>query len=132
MHPKPAKPSKSVPSYPELVQFLVEPFLDHPEGLKVDVEALKGQQRVWVRLAFAAQDKGKVFGRGGRNIQAIRTILETAAKEANQSLYLDIYNDKDNTPKNSRSNSRQRSNSSGRQRSSRRNSAKPAPKPRSQ
>lgn len=129
MHPK---QSKSLPSYPELVQFLVEPFLDTPEVLKVDVEQLKGQQRVWVRLAFADQDKGKVFGRGGRNIQAIRTILETAAKEANQSLYLDIYNDGDNSPRKSRTNNRQRSNSSGRRRRSGKNSSKPTPKPRPQ
>jgi hypothetical protein len=132
MHPKQAKQSPSLPSYPKLVQFLVEPFLDTPEMLKVDVEQLKGRQRVWVRLAFADQDKGKVFGRGGRNIQAIRTILETAAKEANQSLYLDIYNDKEGSPRKSRNNSRKRSNSSGRQRRSGNSSSKPAPKPRPQ
>lgn len=51
----------------------------------------QGNTKAWVRLAFEGEDKGRVFGRGGRNIQAIRTVIEAAAKAANQSVYLDIY-----------------------------------------
>jgi hypothetical protein len=32
-----------------------------------------------------------VFGRGGRNIQAIRTVIQAAAQAAGQSVHLDIY-----------------------------------------
>jgi uncharacterized protein len=49
------------------------------------------QSRAWVRLAFDDPDKGRVYGRGGRNIQAIRTTLEAIAQTVGQSLYLDIY-----------------------------------------
>lgn len=42
-------------------------------------------------MAIEGEDKGRVFGRGGRNIQAIRTVLEAAATIKGQSLYLDIY-----------------------------------------
>lgn len=42
-------------------------------------------------MAFEDPEKGRVFGRGGRNIQAIRTVLEAAAGTAGQSIYLDIY-----------------------------------------
>lgn len=79
------------PDYPGLVQFLVTPFLESPESLSVDCEHFNQNQRVWVRLAFEGTDKGRVYGRGGRNIQAIRTVLETAATAAGQSLYLEIY-----------------------------------------
>ncbi len=49
------------------------------------------QKRAWIRIAFEGTDKGKVFGRGGRNIQAIRTVIAAAAQAAGHSVYLDIY-----------------------------------------
>ncbi|MFE1746223.1 KH domain-containing protein [Coleofasciculus sp. H7-2] len=81
----------SPPDYASLVQFLVQPFLESPKLLSVDCEMSQSNTKVWVRLAFEGEDKGRVFGRGGRNIQAIRTVIEAAAKAANQSVYLDIY-----------------------------------------
>jgi predicted RNA-binding protein YlqC (UPF0109 family) len=79
------------PDYTGLVRFLLEPLLDSTESLKIDCEQLNHNQRVWIRVAFEASEKGRVYGRGGRNLQAIRTVLETAAIAAGQSLYLDIY-----------------------------------------
>ena len=75
-------------------------FLEKAESLHVDCEHLTSNQKVWLRVAFDTEDKGKVFGRGGRNIQAVGTILQTAATNANQLLHLDIYNsdrNKENT-----------------------------------
>lgn len=42
-------------------------------------------------MAFEDPEKGRVFGRGGRNIQAIRTVLAAAAQTVGESIYLDIY-----------------------------------------
>ena len=81
-----------IPNYSKLVEFLVEPLLESPKSLSVDSEKIKSSQKVWVRLAINEVDKGRVYGKGGRNIQAIRTILITAASTVGQSLYLDIYN----------------------------------------
>ena len=78
-------------NYAGLVQFLIEPFLESPESLKIDCEILPSKPRVWIRLAIDGEDKGRVFGRGGRNIQAIRTVLEASARFNGQTLYLDIY-----------------------------------------
>lgn len=85
------------PDYLGLVEFLVEPLLESPDALKVDCEQANNKQRVWIRLAFEATDKGRVFGRGGRNLQAIRNVLQTAATSVGQSLYLDIYDLQDDT-----------------------------------
>ncbi|AFY32096.1 KH domain-containing protein [Calothrix sp. PCC 7507] len=79
------------PNYDELVRFLVQPFLESPESLRVDCEISHTLKRAWIRIAFESTDKGKVFGRGGRNIQAIRTVIAAAAEAAGQSVYLDIY-----------------------------------------
>lgn len=93
------------PDYVGLVSFLVKPFLESPESLSVDCEHIKNKQRVWIRLAFEGTDLGRVFGRGGRNIQAIRTVLKAAAALAGQSLYLDVYGSQDSAPPPSRDNS---------------------------
>lgn len=81
----------AMPDYEGLVRFLVEPFLESPESLRVDCELMESKPKAWIRVAFDDPEKGRVFGRGGRNIQAIRTVLEATAKAAGQSIYLDIY-----------------------------------------
>ncbi len=85
------KSSTTSPDYVELVRFLIQPFLDSPESLSVDCEMSYTRNRAWIRIAFESSDKGKVFGRGGRNIQAIRTVVAAAAAATGHSVYLDIY-----------------------------------------
>jgi predicted RNA-binding protein YlqC (UPF0109 family) len=79
------------PDYVGLVRFLIEPFLESPTSLRVDCEKSNANERVWIRLAFEGSDKGRVFGRGGRNIQAIRTVIQAVAQAAGQFAHLDIY-----------------------------------------
>lgn len=94
-NPETAAPSlpvtASIPDYPGIVRFLLEPFLEDTHSIRLDCERLKGSDKVWVRLAFAESERGRVFGRGGRNIQAIRTVLGATAALAGQQVYLDIY-----------------------------------------
>lgn len=87
--------SQSKPDYDGLVRFLIEPLLDSPELLSFDCEQIVSTRRVWIRLAFEESEKGKVYGRGGRNIQAVRTILQTSAQLAGDTLYLEIYEDQE-------------------------------------
>jgi hypothetical protein len=86
-----ASSSATSPDYVRLVQFLLTPLIESPQSLSIDCEQSKQNQKIWLRLAFEGSDRGRVFGRGGRNIQAIRTVLEAAAATVNQSIYLDIY-----------------------------------------
>ncbi|NMG06117.1 KH domain-containing protein [Brasilonema sp. UFV-L1] len=79
------------PDYVGLVRFLMQPFLDYPQSLSIDCEMSYTRNRAWIRIAFESSDKGKVFGRGGRNIQAIRTVIAASAQAAGHSVYLDIY-----------------------------------------
>jgi predicted RNA-binding protein YlqC (UPF0109 family) len=118
------------PDYVGLVRFLVEPFLESPQRLSVDCERSNAKERVWIRLAFEGADKGRVFGRGGRNIQAIRTVIQAAAQAAGQSVHLDIY---ESPSEASRRESASGGRSGERRGSPRRSSiSKPAPKFRSQ
>lgn len=79
------------PDYRTLVRYLVEPLIEDQQSLRVDIESTGGGKRVWVRLSFDAQDRGRVFGRGGRTLQAIRQVMTTAARLAEQTLRLEIY-----------------------------------------
>ena len=79
------------PDYAQLVRFLIQPFLESPNSLSVDCEISANTSRVWIRVAFEGEDKGRVFGRGGRNIHNIRTVIAAAATLAGDSVYLDIY-----------------------------------------
>jgi len=88
-NPSPTTPNE--PQYGELVRYLLTPLLNFPESLRIDCEFTNQNQRVWIRLALASSDQGKLFGRGGRNLDSIRTVLNAAARAANQSVYLDIY-----------------------------------------
>ncbi|MBE9128281.1 MULTISPECIES: KH domain-containing protein [unclassified Coleofasciculus] len=89
--PVPENARYTEPNYVDLVRFLIQPFLESPSSLSVDCEKSHGNERVWIRVAFEGEDKGRVFGRGGRNIQAIRTVIQGVAQAANQFAHLDIY-----------------------------------------
>jgi predicted RNA-binding protein YlqC (UPF0109 family) len=79
------------PDYEGLLSFLMTPFLDTPDELKTDTEQLAGKRRILLRVAFSESDRGRMFGRGGRNIQAIRTVLETTAALYDERVSLDVY-----------------------------------------
>ncbi|MGB5714664.1 MAG: KH domain-containing protein, partial [Waterburya sp.] len=109
--------------YEKLVRFLIEPFLEDPQTLSVNLETNPNNRKIWLRIAFDKGDRGKVFGRGGRNIQAIRTTIQTAAVAHNDSVFLDIYSDE--PPKSDDFGRRERSSDNNRRKSS---PSKPAPK----
>lgn len=118
--------------YAKLVRFLIQPFLESPDSLSVDCEISPNTARVWIRVAFEGEDKGRVFGRGGRNIQAIRTVIAAAAALAGHSVYLDIYGSgATNTLSGSESGSEEEERVAPAKPREQRDVAKPVPKPRS-
>jgi predicted RNA-binding protein YlqC (UPF0109 family) len=112
--------------YEQLARFLIEPFLEDPQSLKIDSEPNPQSKKIWLRVAFDPSDRGKVFGRGGRNIQAIRTTIQTAAAVQNESVFLDIYSDE--PPQSDNSARRERSASGSGNNRRRQSPSKPAPK----
>ncbi|MGD1899244.1 MAG: KH domain-containing protein [Phormidesmis sp.] len=78
--------------YEALARFLMEPFLDKPEELKFHSESLAGGKKLWLRAAFNEdEDKGRVFGRGGRNIKAIRKAIMAAGKLQEKTVNLSVF-----------------------------------------
>jgi len=88
---QPSTPNPATPDYAGLVRFLLQPFLEIPDSLKVDCEVLPRKSRVLIRVAFDGEDRGRVYGRGGRNIQAIRMVLQGVAQSVGYALHLDVF-----------------------------------------
>ncbi len=88
---QPATPNPATPDYAGLVKYLLQPFLEIPESLKVDCEVLHRKSRILIRVAFDGEDRGRVYGRGGRNIQAIRVVLQGVAQSVGYALHLDVF-----------------------------------------
>lgn len=78
-------------NYVHLVRFLISPFLDAPELLKVDCETSPRTMRVLIRLAVEGDDKGRMLGRGGRNVQAVRAVVQAVAQAAGHLVHLEVF-----------------------------------------
>ncbi|MEA5421132.1 KH domain-containing protein [Spirulina sp. CCNP1310] len=80
-----------LPDYAALVEFLIAPLLDSPDTLRINCEYVRGKTAVLVRVAFGEADQGRVLGRGGRNIEAVRTVLTATAENAGQTARLEVF-----------------------------------------
>jgi uncharacterized protein len=73
----------------ELLTYLVEGLVDEPEEVSVE-QFEEDDGTVVLELAVAADDYGKVIGRGGRTAQALRTVVRASAVSAQRRVLLDI------------------------------------------
>lgn len=60
----------------DLVAYMAKAIVDRPE--KVEVNGIEGENSVVIELKVAKDDVGKVIGKQGKTITAIRTILNAA------------------------------------------------------
>lgn len=70
----------------ELVRFLVESLVEHPDALSITRSEGEGSVRFDIELD--PEDVGKVIGRGGRIIKAIRTLARAAG--STEDLHIDV------------------------------------------
>lgn len=72
----------------ELVEYIAKNLVDNPE--EVDIRQVDREKTVVLELKVSPPDVGKVIGRGGRTVKAIRTILSAAATRASKRAVLDV------------------------------------------
>jgi len=73
----------------EFIESVVQQLVDKPD--EVNVEAVESEQTVIYELTVGDGDYGKVIGKRGRNISAIRTILFAInAKEGGKRARLEV------------------------------------------
>jgi len=71
-----------------LVRYLVESLVDSPETVRI--EATESGDTVRFAVELDADDVGKVIGRGGRIIKAIRTLARAAGSAEGRHVEVDI------------------------------------------
>jgi predicted RNA-binding protein YlqC (UPF0109 family) len=72
----------------ELVTFLVKSLADHPDKVSVDQSEQNGS--LHLKLNVAEEDKGKIIGKQGKVIKAIRAVVSAAAVKSGKRTSVDI------------------------------------------
>ncbi len=71
-----------------LVEYIVTELVDHPEQILIAERS--GRNTTILELAVAKEDIGKVIGKEGRTINAIRTILNAAGASQKKRVVLEV------------------------------------------
>jgi predicted RNA-binding protein YlqC (UPF0109 family) len=72
----------------ELVELIAKSLVDKPD--KVQVSQIDGEQSSIIELNVAPEDVGKIIGKEGRNVQAIRIILGAAGMKLKKRFILEL------------------------------------------
>jgi hypothetical protein len=72
----------------DLVFYIVKAIVDQPE--MVEVNGIEGENSVVIELKVAKNDVGKVIGKQGKTITAIRTILNAARAQKDKKHILEL------------------------------------------
>jgi len=72
----------------ELVELIAKSLVDNPD--RVQVFQIDGEQSSIIELKVAPEDVGKVIGKQGRNVQAIRIILGAVGMKLKKRFILEL------------------------------------------
>jgi predicted RNA-binding protein YlqC (UPF0109 family) len=72
----------------ELVELIAKALVDNSD--KVQVSQIDGEQSSIIELKVAPEDVGKIIGKQGGNIQAIRVILGAAGMKLKKRFILEL------------------------------------------
>ena len=72
----------------DLIAFIAKELVDDPE--EVVVTEVKGTQSSVIELKVAKEDIGKIIGKHGRTVVAIRTILSAASMKVKKRCVLEL------------------------------------------
>ena len=75
-------------NYSELVGYMVNSLVDHPE--QVEIREIEGEKSTILELKVIKEDIGKVIGKHGRIARAIRTIINASATKSGKRVVLEI------------------------------------------
>lgn len=72
----------------EMVEYIVKQIVDNPEEVKV--QEIKGKKVILIEISVAKEDMGKVIGKGGRVVDALRILVGAAAAKLKKRVMLEI------------------------------------------
>lgn len=78
-----------------LIERIAKALVDYPD--RVDVRELEGSSYTLLELRTHPSDVGKVIGRSGRTVNAMRTILAAVGNKSNKRYMLDVIQEESQT-----------------------------------
>ena len=78
-------------NYKELVEFVVKHLVTQPDAVSVESSDEEGGIKVLIRVAH--EDVGRIIGKRGATINAIRLLAKAAAVKAGERVDVDIVED---------------------------------------
>ena len=78
-------------SYKELVEFVAKYLVTQPDT--VSVESSDGENGIKIMIRVAHEDVGRIIGKRGATINAIRLLAKAAAVKAGERVDVDIVED---------------------------------------
>ena len=70
------------------LDYVLRQLVDHPNEMVIIKE--EAPKRTVFRLQLAKTDVGKIVGKGGSTIQALRNLLAAAAEKKGEKVFLEI------------------------------------------
>ena len=77
------------PQLEELASFLARSLVDNPDEVEV-TSTEKDDSRVDLEIRVAQEDMGRIIGRQGRTIRAIRSVVKVAAVKADKRVDVEV------------------------------------------
>lgn len=74
----------------EAVEMLVKRLVDDPESVDVREEVGRDRSTVIIEVRVAPPDMGKIIGRQGRTVRALRSLLHAASVKQGRRFVLEI------------------------------------------
>lgn len=75
-------------SMKELVEFIAKSLVDDPS--QVYVSEIEGENSAILELRVGPEDMGRVIGKGGRTVNAMRTLVRVLAAKQGKRVTLEI------------------------------------------
>ncbi len=72
----------------ELIEYVVKTLVDHPDEIRI--AEINGERTIVFELRCHPDDVGKVIGKSGKTVGAIRTLLSTVAARQNKRAMLEV------------------------------------------
>ncbi|OOB78251.1 MAG: hypothetical protein BEN19_00875 [Epulopiscium sp. Nuni2H_MBin003] len=72
----------------QLVEMIAKELVDYPD--QVSVEEIHNERDINLILSVASEDIGKVIGKGGKIIKAIRNVVKAGSISKNKKYILEI------------------------------------------
>ena len=72
----------------DLLAEIARQLVDFPDEVKVN--EINSEQTIIIELSVAKQDVGKIIGKKGRNIAAIRTIMNAASTKLHKRIIIEV------------------------------------------